>query len=175
MAWRFCTTEMKIKSIFEFLYSHTEFPVEMRIGFRFDEIHRKKRFKPDWKYSKGMEYQEKSTRWINRWGTIKWRVGTFPLIEDKIIHKNISDFWTNDNITFPKDSNCQNCFWKRPQQLRKNFDENKSIMAWVGVQEAILNNTFKKEMNMFSFGKIGLQESIDFGQGSACKSGFCIG
>ncbi len=39
---RFCTTDMKVKPIAQWCYENTELPVEMRIGFRANEMSRAK-------------------------------------------------------------------------------------------------------------------------------------
>ena len=39
---RFCTTDMKVKPIAQWCYDNTELPVEMRIGFRANEMSRAK-------------------------------------------------------------------------------------------------------------------------------------
>lgn len=106
-----------------------------------------------------------------------WRVGEFLLIENKVIHKHIFDYWKpyidNNIIDFPKDSNCQNCFWKDPQQLRKNFYENPEIMYWSAIQEELYNHTFKEKMSLLEISKLGIQLDFNFGTGSGCKAGFC--
>jgi len=170
MAWRFCTSEMKMKPIFEFLYKYHELPVKMRIGYRYDEMERKDNFTDSFKFVKSTKtYGQKR----QEWDEIVWREGDFPLIDNKIFHKDILDFWANYNIDWPLDSNCQNCFWKQPQQLRKNHDTNPSIMMWAAIQEIVRGNTFKKEITMLKASKIGLQEEFNFGTGSGCQAGFC--
>lgn len=174
-AWRFCTTVLKIEPIFKFLFLNTDFPVQMRIGYRYDEKEREITFEEDFKFSDRCEYQPKSNRWIHRWNEVKWREGHFPLIEDKKTHYSISKFWEGKEIDFPKDSNCQNCFWKDPQQLRKNFDTNPHIMNWALVQEVIADNTFRTENSLLEISRIGLQLDFNFGTGSGCQAGECMG
>lgn len=170
---RFCTTIMKMIPIFEFLYLRTEMPVKMRIGYRYDEMERADDFDNIMKYSPRCEYQPGSNRWIHRWENIVWRVGDFPLIRDKVIHYQIKNFWEGKGIDFPKDSNCQNCFWKPFQQLRKNFDTNPDIMQWSKIQEDIMDRTFKKEYSLHEIERMGLQAEFAFGVGSGCQAGFC--
>lgn len=167
---RFCTTEMKMKPIFEFLYKYTELPVKMRIGYRYDELERKERFTDTYKYIHSCKnYGQKR----NVWNEITWREGDFPLIDNKIFHKDIVDFWKDKGIEFPEDSNCQNCFWKDEQQLRKNFDTNPHIMKWAAVQEGIRGYTFKSSMDLLQVSKIAIQQEFNFGTGSGCQAGFC--
>lgn len=174
---RFCTTIMKMQPIFEFLFLYHSLPVEMRIGYRYDEMERMEKFTDTWKYPTHCEYRPKSNTWIQRWTEMIWRIGDFKLIDDKINHKIISDFWEpfikKELIQFPEDSNCQNCFWKDVQQLRKNFDTNPEIMFWSAIQEELYNHTFKDESSLLNISKLGLQLDFNFGTGSGCKAGFC--
>lgn len=145
---RFCTTVLKMQPIFEFLYSYHELPVRMRIGYRYDEQERALRFTENFKFAYMVEWQERSCRWINRWQDIHWRVGEFPLIEDRITHYDIKRYWQDKGIDFPEDSNCLNCFWKAPAQLRKNFDTCPPVMWWSAIQEDLQGNTFKDKMSL---------------------------
>src|SRR5690606_28220916 len=90
---RFCTTIMKMQPIFEFLFMYSQLPVKMRVGYRWDELERAERFTDVWKYSTHCQYQPKSNRWIHRWKEVLWRTGEFPLIDDKVMHFHVRDFW----------------------------------------------------------------------------------
>jgi len=170
-AMRFCTFNLKIIPIFEYLQSYQHHLVDMRIGYRYDEQERKEKFTTDIKYIDSVNLFGEGR---NNWKTIKWRNGSFPLIENGIIHPDVINFWKPySNFIFPEDSNCQMCFWKQGQQLRKNFDTNPSIMKWASVQEVIQGNTFKKEMSLLQVAKIGLQLDFMFGTGSGCSAGMC--
>lgn len=170
---RFCTTMMKMQPIFEFLYKYAELPVKMRIGYRYDEMERVERFKDEFKFAYKCEFQEKSGRWIHRWKEILWRIGEFPLIENKITHYHIQTYWENKGIVFPDDSNCQNCFWKQPQQLRKNFDTNAPIMYWSIVEEWLAGYTFNDKLSMEQIGRLPIELDFFYGTGAGCQAGFC--
>jgi hypothetical protein len=170
---RFCTTIMKMIPIFEFLFMRTELPVNMRLGFRYDEKERSENFNDKFKISLKCEYREKSMTWIHRWEEIIWRVGEFPLIDNKITHPKIQNFWQDKNIDFPNDSNCLNCFWKDPQQLRKNFETNPAIMNWASIQEEIFERTFKDDWRLLDIKNMGIQQDFFYGTGSGCQAGFC--
>ena len=170
--WRFCTYELKIKPIFEYLFMNTSLPVEMRCGYRFDELERKESFTNLTKFSNICEVKSNG-KWQHRWQELEWRKGSFPLIEDHITHLHIQSFWKTEKIEFPEDSNCQFCFWKQVQQLRKNFDTNLAIMQWASIQEILRDRTFKKENTLEQSKKVGLQLDFKFGTGSGCQAGFC--
>ncbi len=183
MSKRFCTSVLKMQPIFEYLYRNTDFPVKMRIGYRWDEMERANGFDPTFTYASMCQFREKSVSWINRWQTINWRVGEFPLIEDRISHDKIVNYWKHQGILdFPEDSNCLNCFWKQPHQLRKNFDTNNAIMQWAKIQEELSvmfrkNHdkyyTFKDDYSLRQIEKMNLQLDFFFGTGSGCQAGFC--
>lgn len=173
MAKRFCTTELKMKPIFEYLFLHHDLPVQMRIGYRWDEMERMDNFDPCFKYPLQCQYRPKSNTWIHRWSNILWRTGEFPLIDNKVTHFKINQFWDGMGIDFPEDSNCLNCFWKQPQQLRKNFDTDNAIMQWAGIQEDLHGYTFKDKLNMHQIGMLPLQLDFFYGTGSGCQAGFC--
>lgn len=170
---RFCTTILKLWPIFELLYLHFELPVKMRIGYRYDEAERKNDFTTTIKYPTHCQLYPKSNKWVRRWEAFEWREGEFPLIEDKIHHFKVRSFWIDKQIPFPEDSNCQNCFWKDPQQLRKNFDTNKPIMSWAAVQEQIMGRTFRDDYSLLQIRRMPLQQDFFFGTGSGCKAGGC--
>ncbi len=172
IAMRFCTHNLKIKPIFEYLVANDFDFVDMRIGYRYGEENRMEKFTTDFKYVDNCNLFGQSRQ---NWKIKKWRKGSFPLIDNKIIYPTIIDFWKkNTDISFPNDSNCQMCFWKDAQQLRKNFETNPSIMMWGAVQEEIRGNRFKKDISMLQASKIGLQQDFFFGTGAGCNSGMCV-
>ena len=168
---RFCSFMLKIKPIFEYLMVQGHSYVDMRIGYRYGEENRMKEFTTDIKYVDSVNLYGAGK---NNWRTVTWRKGSFPLIEDRIIYPIIIKYWKDfPEFEFPEDSNCQMCFWKAHQQLRKNFDTNFNIMMWAAIQEKIRGRRFKKDMSLLQISKIGVQESFVFGTGSGCGSGMC--
>jgi len=170
---RFCTTILKMQPIFEFLFKHHELPVKMRIGYRWDEMERVKKFNENFKYAYKTEWQQKSSRLIFRWKNIQWRVGDFPLIRDKVIYSFIENYWKHDIIDFPDDSNCLNCIWKPVQQLRKNFDTCEPVMVWSMITEEMEGHTFKNNMSMRQIIDLPILNDFHYGTGSGCQAGFC--
>jgi hypothetical protein len=165
---RFCTSEMKMKPIFEFCYNRFGI-VEMRIGFRYDEKERANNQNTRFKTIVGRS----ATGNRNKWGEVEWRTLAFPLIEDKVTHPKVAKWAESTNLIFPPDSNCVGCFWKDSQQLRKNWDDEPLKMRWFSELEQKMNRTFKKEMSMEQIKTIGLQQEFFFGTGSGCQAGFC--
>jgi len=163
--WRFCTTEMKMRPIFDWWNTNIKEKIKMGVGFRYDEKERANNFSISFKTITG----KRGTR--NKWEDIEWREGWFPLIEDKITHYPVYQWAEKSGIKFPADSNCVGCFWKPVQQLRKNWDNEPLKMQWFADQET--NSTWKKEMNYEQIKTIGLQQDFFFGTGSGCQAGFC--
>ena len=95
-AWRFCTEFMKIIPIFEFCYIHTELPVEMRIGFRYDEAHRAKDLKAGINFPISCNtYGKKQQNWEK---DFQYRVLSYPMIEDKIMRPHVVKYWDENLI-----------------------------------------------------------------------------
>jgi hypothetical protein len=163
--WRFCTTEMKMRPIFDWWNTNIKDKIKMGVGFRYDEKERANNFSTSFKTITG----KRGTR--NKWEDIEWREGWFPLIEDKITHYPVYQWAEKSGIKFPADSNCVGCFWKPVQQLRKNWDNEPLKMQWFADQET--NSTWKKEMTYEQIKTIGLQQDFFFGTGSGCQAGFC--
>lgn len=172
---RFCTTEMKMKPIFDYWRNNINDIVKMRVGYRFDELDRAVRFTTKFKTIIGRN----STDTRNKWGEIEWRVGDFPLIENKVTHFAVNEWAKKTDLIFPPDSNCVGCFHKPYQQLRKNWDDEPQKMQWFSNMEKTNYGNrrkpmkWKKEMNYEQAKKIGLQQDFFFGTGSGCQAGFC--
>lgn len=166
---RFCTTELKILPIFQYLYLYERLPVRMRCGYRYDEKERADTFTTSMKVSLSGKV---STR-QHSWQELEWRSGAFPLIEDRISVWEVARYWQDQPLDFPEDSNCLNCFWKPPEQLRKNFETAPAIMAWANVMEAMTDHSFKKDLPLRKVSRMGIQASFRFGTGSGCQAGFC--
>lgn len=166
MMWRFCTTELKMRPIFDWWFKNINEQVLMNIGIRYDEFERAEKIKNTFKGITG----KRGSR--NKWEEIEWRKANFPLIMDKVIHPRVVDWANKSGIVFPKDSNCVGCFHKPIQQLRKNWDTNESKMQWFSNQED-QNKRWKKEMSFEEIKNIALQSEFSFGTGSGCEGGFC--
>lgn len=166
MMWRYCTTELKMRPIFDWWFKNIGHKAQMNIGIRYDEMERAERITNNFKGVVG----KRGTR--NKWQEIEWREAKFPLIENKVIHTKVIEWATKSNINFPNDSNCVGCFHKSINQLRKNWDDNQLKMQWFSNQESE-NKRWKKEMTYQQILNVGLQMDFDFGGGAGCNGGFC--
>lgn len=202
---RWCTTRFKIVPIFEYLLMYHSLPCKMRIGYRSDESHRVNSFKDTFKYSTHAEfaydwedvpgnmkqvllkrssipedcdtnyYHGYSVPHRHRWAEIPFRIGEFPLIEDGIDQADVQRYWRDLEIQFPKDSNCQFCFWKHPQQLRQNFETQPATMNSAVMIEMMKDDksTFHHAMAMKDIRDIGVQTDMFQMSGGSCHGGYC--
>lgn len=171
MTMRYCTTELKIIPIAEYVINNIDCPVIMNQGIRYDEIERMKK-------GENLKYVNKiivgkNNNGKNKWKEYYWADAQYPLIRDKILHYHVQKYWSDKSIEFPSDSNCVGCFWKDVQQLRKNWDDNTSKMEWFSEQEIRKNHFFKPNINYSQIKNIPIQSEFNFGTGSGCQAGFC--
>ena len=177
MNMRYCTTETKIIPICEWVVNELMLkedmqPVFMNQGIRLDEFERAKKGK-DREYRNKIITGRSKKGNQNKWTEYFWAVGNYPLINDRISHYSIQDFWKDKSILFPEDSNCVGCFWKDVQQLRKNWDNQPNKMQWFSDQEKRKKHFFKPNIDYDQIKKIAIQQEFNFGTGSGCQAGFC--
>ena len=145
---RFCTTELKIKPIFNWCWMNilkpkldkqgsfvSVTPVFMNIGFRFDEGKRVNRA-----LTQGScEKSDFATR-CDIVGTFKgkhrriktcdWRIKNFPLYDNKITKKEVEEYWKSQGYIFPEVSNCDYCFFHTPDQITKQYSRYPQRHTW---------------------------------------------
>jgi hypothetical protein len=111
----------------------------------------------------------------HRWAEIPFRVGDFPLIEDGITQGDVQRYWRDKNVEFSLDSNCQFCFWKHPQQLRRNFESQPATMNAAVMIEMMKDDksTFHHSMAMKDIRDIGIQTDLFQMKGGGCHGGYC--
>tara|TARA_R110000803_G_C11909155_1_gene313016 strand:- start:75 stop:938 length:864 start_codon:yes stop_codon:yes gene_type:complete len=177
MNMRYCTTETKIIPICEWVVNELMLkedmqPVFMNQGIRLDEFERAKKGN-DREYRNKIITGRSKTGNQNKWTEYFWAVGNYPLINDRITHYSIQNFWKDKDILFPEDSNCVGCFWKDVQQLRKNWDNQPNKMQWFSDQEKRKQHFFKPNIDYEQIKKIAIQQEFNFGTGSGCQAGFC--
>jgi hypothetical protein len=171
---RFCTVEMKILPIFNWCRENTNLPVEMRIGFRANEINRAISMID--KCINGIEKQKaivgKRKDGKNKWQLIDYRKPKFPLIEDNILRDSVLNFWKDKPVRFAYMNNCVGCFHRNPALLKLMSEIQSNKFEWFSNQETEkarfkTGTTYEKIKN--SFKQVELFES-DFNE---CDSGFC--
>ena len=174
MGARFCTTDMKIRPIAEYVFKNImldDEPVFSNVGIRYDEKERAKTTKEDRELRHKIIVGNRGTR--NKWQEVFWGVANYPLVYNRVTHYTIYKFWQDQKIKFPEDSNCVGCFWKDVQQLRKNYDDEKNKMDWFNMAEINSGHNWKSKISYEQIKTIGLQQDFFFGTGSGCQAGFC--
>lgn len=173
-ARRFCTTDLKIRPMFEYLWPRYGV-VRMRIGFRGDEMDRIVRaMQPEKAY---MEVAT-STRIFGEckqtWESVTWRETEFPL--RRTFHYEILKYWKTQHpeFAFPLDSNCRGCHHKSPELIKQNHDETPEILEWFALQEqkGKYNTWHDDKIPYAKKFKMNFTERIDFDY-PGCSAGFC--
>lgn len=180
MMTRYCTTEMKMKPIFEWWQSELGEVVEMRIGYRANETKRVDRMVSQLNEDGVSEMRtiigRTKTGTRNRWGMIAWRVPSFPLVGKGILQKDITDYW-NDNrdVDFKQGyyNNCVGCFHRNPLFLNKMAQEHPNKMEWFAKQEERTGNTFINGTQYKDIIQYKPQAELSFDDFNDCDSGYC--
>lgn len=203
-ARRFCTTDMKIKPIFEYLWPRYGIVTE-HIGFRYDEAHRA--YKKDNQVSIfelidlfGNIYEAKSEikkkkRNIdsfmkdvpisqnvfgsrrNNLQDVLFAQKSYPLIDDRIEKKHIVSYWSQfPEFDFPTQSNCAGCHHKSAVTIHDQFNEEPQIMEWFGLQEqkGKYNTWHDDVVPYFTKRDMRFTELLDLNPSGSCDSGYCL-
>ncbi len=172
---RYCTVEMKLKPIFNWLKENTELPVEMRIGFRPNELQRAEGVlkRAD---ENGIEYfntviGKRKTQ--NKWGLVPYRKVTFPLIENNISKDVIYNFWNDKNVRFAYRNNCVGCVNRQPLMISHMAQKDLDKVKWFEKQELNTGNRFLSDISFSQILKFGKQNTFFDDDFNECDSGFC--
>ncbi len=194
---RFCTSEMKIKPIYEFLkhgYRHyrgtpsvdryesylyalgttfwkSDKPiVRMNIGYRLDDIERVSSFKETFKYPDSIHTEGRHKGNI-KWRTHHWRIGNFPVIKNT--QADVISYWEDKPVSFPEFNNCEFCFHRPIEQLQKQFRERpKKGKFWITMEQRY-NATFRSDLSLQQIKDLPYTETLDFTAQNMCSSGSC--
>lgn len=173
---RYCTSEMKIIPIFNYLNSLEILPVKMSIGYRPNEIERANRIL-DKAEINGIEnfktiIGKKNKR--NKFGEIQYRKVIFPLIENRITKDVIYKYWNNKPVRFAYRNNCVMCVNRQPLMISHMATKDKRKVEWGKEMEIKTGNQFLKSVSMDKILQYSIQGKLfndnDFND---CDSGFC--
>lgn len=127
---RYCTEELKIVPQFNWWKEKIGEIVEMRIGYRANEMRRMKKMvskcDPDrilaHKHIVGSKETKKGVQ--NVWAETKWQRPVFPYIEKLPTFKDqIDTHWDDKPVRFAEFNNCVGCFHRDELLLRYYFDK----------------------------------------------------
>lgn len=177
---RYCTTNMKIVPIFEWVWQYIGEPVEMRIGYRANEMNRVITMTDKVNENGLLTIEHSFRKWEagrhkgkNRWEWFQWQKPVFLLVENLIYKCQIENYWEGRPVRFSELNNCVGCFHRNPILLRKMYDWNPLKMQWFEEQEGGDNGQWRSD---FSYEKIKnhkLQIELSPSDFSECDSGFC--
>jgi hypothetical protein len=171
---RFCTSKMKVEPIAQWCYENTELPVNMRIGFRPNEMPRAQRMierqidgiEP-FKFKVG----QKNNR--NKWKMLPYRKCEFPLIEDAIFKDTIEEYWKDKPVRFAYQNNCVGCFHRNELMLKHMSKRAEKQFDWFVEQEKKTGNTFKNGITYEKIKSHRLQLDLFDDDFNECDSGYC--
>jgi hypothetical protein len=176
MMARYCTTDMKIIPIFNYLKENTDLPVEMNIGLRPTEVNRMENIL-ERANENGVEYFKtpigKTKNGRNKWGEVAYRVAKFPLIEDNVQKDTIYTYWDNQKVRFAYRNNCVGCVNRQPLFLSHMFNKDKETFNWFAKQEKLTGNSFNSKVSYNEIMKYGEQRSFFDDDFNSCDSGYC--
>ena len=178
---RFCTTEMKLKPIFEWWQKTINEPAEFRIGFRANEQSRAKTMLEKTNNNGFSEFkaiigQSKNGR--NKWKDIEWQKPCFPLIKDNIYKDKIIKYWEDKPVLFAKHNNCIGCFHREVHFLKFMSDRHPNKFQWFIDKEKESRKTYNdRSWNLkVSYEKIkeyNFQFDMFDDDFNNCDSGYC--
>jgi hypothetical protein len=175
---RFCTTEMKLKPIFNWWQNKINEVVNMRIGFRANEQNRAKTMLNKTNENGFLEMKtivgKRKTQ--NKWADIEWQKPVFPLIKDNIYKDQIETFWKGKNVRFAYMNNCVGCFHRNEVLLKLMSDKHPNKFNWFieAEQQTGYNvRTFKNGINYKQIKNSFKQTELFDDDFNECDSGYC--
>jgi len=175
---RFCTTEMKLKPIFNWWQNKINEVVKMRIGFRANEQSRAKTMLNKTNENGFLEMKtivgKRKTQ--NKWADIEWQKPVFPLIKDNIYKDQVETFWKGKNVRFAYMNNCVGCFHRNEVLLKLMSDKHPNKFNWFieAEQETGYNvRTFKNGINYKQIKNSFKQTELFDDDFNECDSGYC--
>lgn len=180
---RYCTTYLKLQPMFYWWAEHIGEPVEMRLGFRANEVNRKNKTLERVNKNGLSEFKatfEKNKRGQNKWEMVEWQKPVFPLIDDVPTYKDqIVEYWKNKPVQFAELNNCVGCFHRNPLLLRKMYDKHPKKMDWFERQEAIKRGkdkraTWRSDVTYEQIKNFNPQFQLEFNDfDNNCDNGYC--
>lgn len=134
---RFCTQELKVRVIKRFMMSLGYKDWTNALGIRYDEPAR-------WSRTRGMSEREHWDTWL-------------PLVDWRITKAMVLEFWTHMPFNLQLEQykgNCDLCFLKGRNKIRRLLLEDAEIGDWWTEQEEKIGATFRKGMSVRRFVEI---------------------
>lgn len=176
---RYCTTHLKLEPIFYWWYENIRKPIDMRIGFRANELRRVNNMVEKCNSNGLLEIKatvSKHPSGRNKWETFEWQKPVFPLVDDIIFKDHIEVFWKTQDVRFAEMNNCVGCFHRNEILLNKLFNSvHSNKMDWFAKQEIGRNGkgTWRTGITYEKIRQHKLQLELSFDDFSSCDGGFC--
>jgi len=177
---RFCTTEMKLQPIFDWWTDNINMPVEMRIGFRANEMTRANNMLLKCNHNGLLEMKAiiGKRKSQNKWADIEWQKPTFPLIHDGIFKDTVEEYWKDKPVRFAYINNCIGCFHREVHLLKKMQQMHPNKFDWfVKMENKSKQDYNNRSWNMkidYSKIKNWLPQTELFDDDfNECDSGYC--
>lgn len=177
---RYCTTNMKIIPIFEFVWQKIGEPVEMRIGYRANETDRAATMMEQLNENGLLEIKYSFRKWSagrhvgrKKWEYFQWQKPVFPLIEGGVFKWEIENHWEGKPVRFAKMNNCVGCFHRNEILLRKMWDWQPEKMEWFESKEGGKKGFWRSDYSYSQIRKHNLQLELQYSDFSECDSGYC--
>lgn len=177
---RFCTSEMKLRPIYNWWNDNFSEPVEMRIGYRANETNRahntlSKTNQDGFSCFRDIIGKSKNGN-RNKWADIPWQKPVFPLVKDGVFKDNVIEFWKDKPVRFAYMNNCIGCFHKNPVLLNLMSRKFPEKFDWFCRQEentGYATRTFKNGISYNKIRKYEFMHEIDFSDFGECDSEYC--
>jgi hypothetical protein len=174
---RFCTTELKLKPIYNWWKNNINEVVKVRIGFRANETKRAFSMLNNTNSNGNIEMKDivGKRKTQNKWANIEWQKPEFPLIEDNIYKDQIESFWENKDVRFAYMNNCVGCFHRNEVLLKFMSDKHPNKFNWFSKQENFNDKiiSFKKNTTYSKIKKTKFQFKLFESDFNDCDSGYC--
>lgn len=173
---RFCTTEMKTAPIAQWRYKTIDDDVEMRFGYRANEMRRAKSMNEKLNDNGMVEVKivvGKHSNGNNKWKTIDYCKPSFPLIEANVYKDTIESFWSDKQVRFAYMNNCVGCWWRSPLLLSHMNDKEPEKMNWFAEIEENNKGTFRSDVTFREIMKWKRQIKLFDDDFNECDSGYC--
>lgn len=174
---RFCTSEMKIRPLFDWWKKNFKDPINVRIGYRANELNRKinmqSRLNEDGILTFKIVVGKRGTR--NKCADIAWEIPSFPLIDDNIFKDHIEEYWKDKPVRFAYMNNCIGCFHRNEALLKLMSQKFPNKFDWFVRQEqsGYKSRTFKNGITYAKIRDYPGMESLNFDDFNECDSGYC--
>ena len=174
---RFCTTELKLKPIYDWWKKNIKEVVKVRIGYRANETRRAKNMLDKVNVNGNLEMKDivGKRKTQNKWANIEWQKPVFPLIDNNIYKDTIELFWEDKKVRFAYMNNCIGCFHRNEILLKLMSEKHPNKFDWFSNQEYDKDKkiTFKSGVTYLDIKNTQLQHQLFETDFTECDSGYC--